>query len=73
MSLQLPRTLEAALDPSWLSQALSPGDGAGRRVLRAEVVEAVQVDQTIKATRRSRRPSFALRRISPTAPPRASA
>jgi aminoglycoside phosphotransferase (APT) family kinase protein len=50
MSLQLPRTLEAALDPSWLSEALSPGDEAGRRVLRAEVVEAVQVDQTIKAT-----------------------
>jgi aminoglycoside phosphotransferase (APT) family kinase protein len=46
---KIPHTLEGALDPAWLSEVLSKGD-PGRRILQAEVVERVQVNQTIKAT-----------------------
>ncbi len=45
----LPRTLEGALDPDWLSEILGPiADGA--KVERVEVVDPLQINQTIKAT-----------------------
>jgi thiamine kinase-like enzyme len=45
----IPRTLTGALDPAWLTEALAPVSG-GARVDRVEVVEEVQVNQTIKST-----------------------
>jgi aminoglycoside phosphotransferase (APT) family kinase protein len=45
----IPRTLDGALDPAWLSTALTPISG-GARVERVEVVDAFQINQTIKST-----------------------
>jgi aminoglycoside phosphotransferase (APT) family kinase protein len=44
MTRHFPTTLDAALDPAWLSEALAA------RVDRVEVVQKVQVNQKIKAT-----------------------
>jgi hypothetical protein len=45
MTRELPRTLEGALDPAWLSDALAPVSG-GARVAEVEVVELIQVNAT---------------------------
>ena len=45
----IPSTLNGALDPEWLSDVLAPIADGGR-VSRVEVVDPLQVNQTIKAT-----------------------
>ena len=45
----IPRTLEGALDLAWLSEVLTPAAN-GAAVERVEIVEEVQVNQTVKAT-----------------------
>lgn len=49
LSRPIPRTLDAALDPVWLSEILQPISGGGR-VIGAEVTDALQINQIIKAT-----------------------
>ncbi|EHJ60694.1 phosphotransferase [Novosphingobium pentaromativorans] len=48
-ALSIPRTLEGALDADWLSEILAPV-ASGARVAQVELVDPVQINQTIKAT-----------------------
>ncbi|MFC3174399.1 phosphotransferase [Novosphingobium bradum] len=45
----IPRTLDGALDPEWLSEILVPVS-KGARVSRVGVVDPLQINQTIKST-----------------------
>ncbi|AIT81428.1 phosphotransferase [Novosphingobium pentaromativorans] len=48
-SESIPRTLDGALDPEWLTAVLAP-IAYGDRVSRVEVVDPLQINQRIKAT-----------------------
>lgn len=45
----IPRTLDGALDPDWLSAVLTPISN-GARVARVEIVDPLQINQLVKST-----------------------
>ena len=49
LATPIPHTLEGALDRAWLTEVLAPV-AKGAAVGRVEIVEEVQVNQTVKAT-----------------------
>lgn len=49
LTMPVPLTLDGALDVNWLNAILAVAN-SGKKVIRAEIVDPVQVNQTVKAT-----------------------